>query len=559
MAPNLNLIVRPLRPLLNAIGAARTSLYTPPRSTIAGVDASLWPNPLQPVSPMGPPNAEPLGFNFDWGQNLQITPRQDAFYSAAALRTLATYPLARVCIENNKDVLTRIPRRVQLRAKVGENYKQRADRSKNDPILKKLNKFFDRPNSQQDWGDFLRPVLEDLLVIDAPSIFVERAKTDASVVGLRWVEGASITVKVEEHGWIPAPPSPAYQQNWQGYPRVDLTTDQLVYRPRNIVPRNFTASYLYGMSPTEQMAEEIRIGQARLNFVEKFYSEGTIPGMMLFAPVGTPPDKIKEAQQWIDSDLSGALGKRRRLQIFQGFQTDGKTEQTLEPKEPALADIFDENHIRKICYAYGTSPTRLQRAMNRSSGQQVQEASEEEGLLPWLNWLKRTCDYIIQVLMGYEDYEFMFDPFMENDALKQAMADKEDITIGLYSRNEKRIERGDDPGDSPEMDEYSIVTQNGVIPLSTSLPEITAEFAPPPAAGAGGTSGGRTPKGGKQPKATARVAASTSLKTNGHSNWNTCDLHKDSYPREFCSDCIKSEIYAQARGEATSEEVVEEV
>lgn len=557
MPPSLNLFVRPLRPLITAASQARAALYAPPRSTIAGVDQSLWPNPLQPVQPMGPPGAEPLGFNFDWGQNLQITPRNDAQYSAAELRQLATYPLARVCIENNKDILTRMPRQVQLRAKPGENYKQRAERAKDDTVLKKLNKFFDHPNSQQDWADFLRPIIEDMLVIDAPSIFIGRNIKDNKVAELRWVEGASITCKVEEHGWIPKPPSPAYQQNWQGYPRIDLTTDQLIYRPRNIVPRNFVSSYLYGMSPVEQMAEEIKIGQSRLTFVDKFYSEGTTPGVVIFAPVGTPPDKIKEAQQWIDSDLSGNLGKRRKMVILQGFQAEGQTEQTFQPKEPSLADIFDENHTRKICFAFGTSPTRLMRQMNRASGQQVQEASEEEGTLPFLDWVKRTCDYIIQVVMGYEDYEFTFDPFRELDGLKQAMADKEDISIGLYTRNEKRIERGDDPSEVKEADELSIVTQNGVLPLDTSLPEINAKFAPPKPPAVGGTSGGRTPKGGAQPKTTARVNATSSLKTNGHSSWNTCSMHKDSYPRDFCTDCINSEIYAQARGEDTSQ-VVEE-
>ena len=42
-------------------------------------------------------------------------------------------------------------------------------------------------------------------------------------------------------------------------PFVNLTTDELIYRPRNIVPRDTASSFLYGMSPTEQIAQEIQI------------------------------------------------------------------------------------------------------------------------------------------------------------------------------------------------------------------------------------------------------------------------------------------------------------
>ena len=260
---------------------------------------------------------------------------------------------------------------------------------------------------------------------------------------------------------------------------------------------------------------------------------------MLFVPIDTPTEKIKEAQQFLDSDLAGNLAKRRQLQILQGFQESGKGENLHFPKEPEMAGVFDELHIREICFAYGTSPQRLMHQMNRASASAIQESAEEEGTLPWLKWLKGTVDYIIQVLMKYEEYEFQFDPFVELDKLKQAMADAEDVKIGLYSRNEKRQERGDDPVDDPEADQLMIMTNQGLVPLDYKPPKPgqTSQSSP-------------VPRGGAQPKASAQVKAtaeSRAQKTNGHSRWDGCSKHRDSYPRASCSECIRSEMDYQAK------------
>lgn len=552
MAPNFTGIVRQLGPMVVALNNARTALYRPPQTTVGSIPDDAYPNPLQPITPMGPPKAEPLSFPFKWGENLNIESRYDAEYSAAELRQLSQYPLARVCIENNKDILTRMPWRIQLTPVQGETTKDRAKRSSKDPVLKALNKFFERPNPEQDWEQFLRPILEDMLVIDAASIFVARDKKD-KIVGLRWVEGASITRKIDEHGWTPPPPSTAYQQLYEGYPRLDFTTDQLIYRPRNIVPRGSVSSYLYGFSPCEQVGYEIKIGIERLKFIYNFYSEGTIPGGILFAPLNTSIEKIKEAQQWLDSDLAGQLAKRRRLQILQGFQQEGKTEQFTFPKEPVLADMFDEIHIRKICFAFGTSPTRLMRMINRSSSESQQQSAEEEGTMPWLNWLKATMDYIIQVKMGYTEYEFAFDPVIELDSLKQSEADKIDISIGLKTRNQVLEDRGIDPSDEPAADELSVITSSGVIPLH--LAEKLATMAIRTQASGGASGGGakvRTTAQGKVGGADGRIRtgdihyesidkdAATNGNGNGYHKESVCAKHHG-YPRAFCADCIAAQ------------------
>ena len=994
--PAFTPLVAPTRSLTSAYNAARNALYTPPKTVIDSLNSTtLWPDPLQPITPMMPAGAEPLSWPFEWGQNIDYTPRANSEYSAKTLRQLSMYPLARVCIENSKDMVSGMPHRIQLKPLPGETSKDRAKRSKGDTTLVMLNKFFDQPNDEQDWQMFIRPLLEDMLVIDGASIFIGRNPKSGKVRELRWVEGASITRLVDEHGWTPSAPNPAYQQLWEGWPRVNLTTQQLVYRPRNIVPRgeysSNPSSFLYGCSPTEQMAPEIKIGWERLRFVYNFYAcysedteilcrnkgwvlfkdleltdeiatrnpdtkafewqrpskitntpysgemykcksntfdflvtpnhrmlvarrslrkknakcfrnaaldfspilvrqitekraefkcycgnlfivprsakqkfcskkcllsyckenyviaddepneifnesiqimeelatsdtwgkhhtetvtipvtsewegipvetkifntvhaefascaytrtlssefyagmrgvavqvpaskkrasrvekiikpivmtgdeycafmgaylsegwcmksssgyevsicqlekskgfipyknlltgilgkepayrgcefkisrkalyehvkqfgqrsyvkfipeeimnatkkqlkifwdyyvlgngsteyykvdskrkssvpeaedgtrrrdsivtsskrmadqlveiaqklgwsassrtypagtksgfldingneqltkrdlytvvpsytkyrsfritkeqysgnvvcatvpngilyvrrkgkpvwcgnSGSIPGAIHFAPPGTPPEKIKEAQEYLDATYAGNLQRRRQWQIFQGWQKDGHPEQYVFPKEPTLADLFDEVHTRKICFAFGTSPQRLMRQMNRASAATAQTAAEEEGTIPWMKWLKSVIDYIIQEILGYPEYEFAFDPFHELDVMKQAQADASDVKNGLYTRNEKREQRGDDPRPEPEADELSVMTAQGAIPLG--------QIASPVGAQDRGT----------------RSSAKTA-KPNGYTTFTSCPLHKDQYPREFCESCNQGE------------------
>src|ERR1700723_3482877 len=127
--------------LLGALAAnisrAQQALYNPPSTTIAGIDPGQWPSPLQPIAPIAPVGAQPLGWPFQMGANLTYTPRADAEYSAADLRIISRYPLARICIENVKDQLSRIPWQIQLRPNQGETNSERIKRSNKDSNIKR--------------------------------------------------------------------------------------------------------------------------------------------------------------------------------------------------------------------------------------------------------------------------------------------------------------------------------------------------------------------------------------------------------------------------------------
>lgn len=454
-----------------AYGTTSSSSSSAPPA-IRGIPANAWPNPLQPVAPIGPPNSSPLNFPFWTGQNLTYTPRPDAEYTAAELRSLATYPLARILIENVKDIVSSIPWQIGLKAIPGETQKDRAQRQKNDDNIVLLSRFFERPDRttpNSDWSTWVRPLMDNLLVLDAGAVFIRRSKRN--LVGALHVvlDGGGIARYIDENGFTPESPSAAYSQLWQGIPRTNFTTDELLYAVRNIVPRNTISSFLYGLGPTESIAQEIKVGIERLNFVMQYYSSGGVPDAIQIVPPGISPDKVRETQMANNAMLSGNLTARRQLTLLQGFQSDGKPDQILFPKEPLLADLFDEMHIRKLAYAYGDSAQRLQKLMNRSSAETSQEASETEGVIPWSKWLQGVANHIIQVHMGMPDYELTMKMERESDVKKQMETDVGYVKSGGYTWNERRELRGDDPRPEPQADQLGVLTANGWVKLGETL------------------------------------------------------------------------------------------
>lgn len=479
------------------------------RNRVEPQDMSEYFGPGIAVAPIAPPGAEARGWNYWVNQNMVFTPRPDAELTAQALRNLATYPLHRIAIENAKDVISNLPRQIRAKKKQGEANADVEKRSKGDPDLQMLNAFFDCPDGEHDWAEWLRRWLEALYVTDDASVLVRRGR-NGKIQQLRSdFDGAFVTRLVDQYGYTPQPgddPPYAYQWLWSGTPAttggipfVNLTTDQLVYRPRNIVPRNTVSSFLYGYSPTEQNAQEIKIGQERLNFVLAYYTTGTIPDAMHIVPPNITGDVLQTAQKALTAEMSGQGFKRSGfIKLIQGFVDRTQPgsaggDQVIFPKEKLLADPFDEMHIRKIFYAVGASPQRILKAMNRASAESGQEAAEEEGTMPYALSAAQMVNWIIAKIFGFgfNRYELTFDAQKELDVVKRSTADKNDVDSGITTRDEARIARGLDPvgGDAAKL---MITTTTGTTPVEmkdqVTQAKNMADALPKPEPAGGGKS-----------------------------------------------------------------------
>jgi hypothetical protein len=433
------------------------------RGYIRDVSSELWFSPLQPVKPVAPSRLRVRQWQFQPGANILWQPGTEDTGSTGfwILRQLAdSWDLLRLAIETVKDRIAAVPWEIRLKPKPGERKGQLAERAQKDWRIDALTKLFQSPDGVYSWSEWVRMVLEDMLVLDAASIYLER-DLEGRIASLRVIDGSTINRLITEQGFTPSPPDTAYQQVLYGIPMISLTTDDLVYAMRN--PRTWRR---YGFGPVEQILVTIAIGLKRQQFSLKYYTEGNMPEAMVFLPSDVPIARIKETQDWFDSVLAGNLSRRRRVTFLPGYGTGKEARPNVVfPKEALLKDSLDEWLWQIVAFNLGISPQALLKMMNRATAEQAVESSEEEGLEPKITWMINLMNHIVQEKMGLTDLEFARRQRREMDALKQAQVDKIYVDSGIRTRNQIREELGDDPDDSPEASQLGVMGPAGFTPL----------------------------------------------------------------------------------------------
>ena len=208
------------------------------RYVITGVSPDTWFGPLQPLAPMAPPEVKGRQWDYPFGANLNYIPRAEDGVSFAELRGLAdALPLLRAVIETRKDQIAAQSYAVRPR--------NRNDSPASSQAIDQVTRFLARPDRRRSFADWLRMLLEEMLVIDAATLY-PRFNRGGSLYSLDIIDGATIKPLIGEDGRAPEPPDPAYQQILKGIPAADFSAEELLYLPRNV-----RAHRLYGMSPVE--------------------------------------------------------------------------------------------------------------------------------------------------------------------------------------------------------------------------------------------------------------------------------------------------------------------
>jgi PAS domain-containing protein len=421
------------------------------RYAIRGVAPDNWFGPLQPIRPADPVFAEPRRFDYLSGLNIQYQPRGEEGVSFAQMRALAeSYDLLRLVIETRKDQVEKL--RWNIRPKGGEDGRSVAAAA-DDPRVLTLEAFFRRPDGAHRWGAWLRMLLEDLLVIDAPALYKARS-VGGDLLALEPVDGATIKVLIDEQGRAPAPPDPAYQQVLHGVPKGDFARDELIYLPRN--PRT---AKVYGFSPVEQIITTVNIALRRQVAQLQYFTEGNVPEALIGVPQSWTMDQISQFQTYWDTILAGNIAERRHARFV---PADFRYQAT---REPPLKDDFDEWLARIVCYAFSTSPAPFTRQMNRATADNAQEMALEEGLAPIMLWIKNLVEQVIEEDFGWTDLEFEWIDEKATDPLQQAQITDLKVRAGLKTINEARAESGQDP--IPGGDVPLIYTGAGAVTLAS--------------------------------------------------------------------------------------------
>jgi hypothetical protein len=398
-------------------------LTTAARYTISGVTPDGWFGPQQPLAPQAPPDVKGRQWDYPFGINLSYVPRSEGGISFHELRALAdALPLLRAVIETRKDQIA------------GLNYAVRSRDPSGAPDaaarIQSTLGFLARPDRRHSFAAWLRMLLEDLLVIDAATIY-PRFTRGGSLYSLDVIDGSTITPLVGEDGRSPEPPDPAYQQVLHGVPAADFSTDELLYLPRNV-----RSHRLYGMSPVEQIALTVNIALRRDAATLDYYRSGSVPDSFATLPKEWTVDQIRNFQDYFDALMSGNLARRRMVKFM---PADFKLTET---RQPPLKDSYDEWLARVICYAFSVPASAFVSQVNRATSETLRMQATQEGLVPLKAWVKSALDTVVQVYLKQPDLEFVWVGDDAVDPLEQAQTLQILVSAGIKTREEARADLG---------------------------------------------------------------------------------------------------------------------
>lgn len=427
----------------------------PPPGEVQG-----WFGPGEPPTPGAPADVAGRRLDYQPGINMLQNPRQYEPVGFGELRALADgYDLLRIIIETRKDQIARlkwgiVPRDEKTKLKDGDELSTRA---------KKYVDMFRRPDRKEFWGDWIRSVLEDLLVIDAPAIHV-RKTLGGEVYSLDQIDGATIKRIIDDGGRAPEPPYAAYQQILKGLPAVNYSSLDLIYRPRNM-----RVHKLYGFSPVEQIIMTVNIALRRQMWQLAYFTDGNIPDSLIGVPSTWTPDQIKQFQDWFDSLLQGNSNRRRG-----GLFVPGEVAKSYVPtKEAEIFGSAEEWLARVVCFCFGISHQALVKEVNKATAQTAMEQAMQDGMAPVMNWIKGLVDSILIDQFGETELEFEWKDDKELDPKIAA-----EIQTSLFGKvltiNEIREERGLEPDPSPVASLLGTITADGTfVPID---PDIALEM-----------------------------------------------------------------------------------
>jgi len=451
---------------------------------------SDWFGPRQPMLPVAPPEVAGRQFDYPVGFNLATQPRTYEPIDFQTLRNLSeAYDPLRVVIERRKDQLCRIP--WDIRLKHEDTSKKRPASaellSRNRAVISDVKQFFRHPEPNLNFRSWLRALVEDLLVLDAPTLYCERDHA-GSLTGLSLVDGATVRPIIDDMGRQPRPITnwdgsafnwcgseinvsnylqmgcrivdsslyvPAYSQTLKGLPAVHYTVWDLLQKPLNV-----RTNSVFGRSPVEQIATTINIAMRRSFAQLEYFREGNQPDAVYGLPPNFGPDQVQRLQDWWDSMHSGNWANRRKMKFLPAGSANAYT----PLKEPPLTGALDQWLVRVVCAALSYPVSAFVSLSNRSIAEQHEKTAEEEGLEPLKAWFADWANTIIEREFS-DEIEFCWAEEQVVDQKIQAEVLSTYVSNGILSINQAREKIGEQPDPNPAASQLMVKTNTGFAPI----------------------------------------------------------------------------------------------
>jgi hypothetical protein len=183
-----------------------------PSQGMAGSGGADWFGPSQPMPALAPAEVAGRSWDFPANYNLNVTKRPYEPIGWLTLRALAdAYDLIRTVIETRKDQMAK-----QRPTVVPKDPKADVESPQLKARIAQAEALIEEPYPGMEWAEWLRRVLEDLFVLDAPAVYW-RPNLGGGLYGLKPLDGATINRFLDPWGDTPEPPFAAYSKSSRGW------------------------------------------------------------------------------------------------------------------------------------------------------------------------------------------------------------------------------------------------------------------------------------------------------------------------------------------------------
>jgi SPP1 gp7 family putative phage head morphogenesis protein len=393
-------------------------------------------SPGAPPAPVIAGEEKPRTFDFPPGINLHMVPR--SAYGLVTFEQLRNF--ANLCDEV-RIVIEAIKREIRA---LSWKFKSEDENDKTDysAEIATLRKFWRMPDGEREFDGWLHSVLEDVLVIDAPALWLDMEGN--TLRGVDQIDGAIIRPLLDERGKRPRSPLPAYVQTIKGQAWQWFTADRLLYKPFNL-----NAQTPYGRSPTEFIIMRINEALRRKLSDTSYWDQTNMPEAMVGLPADWDKDQIKTFQDYFDALLAGNIERLRRIKFM---PSNGANLPVHEFRRPAESTTRDEWMIKVACWAFGFLPSELGIVTGSGLGgkgfmEGQQQALYRFGFGPLVQYIESLITSVVRMQTS-APLEFKFDSVKSSeDKVREEELAEVHLRNGVIDLNVWRQRAGQPPID----------------------------------------------------------------------------------------------------------------
>lgn len=389
------------------------------------------------------------------GYNLSTTVRSTEPVTAKTLRAVARdCDLVRIAIQMVKDQIRGLEWDITAVPGFKVDVALEARRQR-------IREFFRRPDPLNDIGfhDWLGAWLEDLMVLDAPTLLVVTDRA-GRLVALPQIDGSTIKPILDPNGFVPNGDAPAYSQIIDGQVVTNFTRDQLLYTPYNVQPDR-----PYGLSPVEMVITSAHLALKRQLWNLMYFTDGSVPDYLIGVPKEWTSTQIKETQIYLDSYLAGSMARRRKMKLIPG----GMEPHAMKQNDFSVA--MDEWLARIIGAVFGVAPHLLLRQRTKQQASAMESQQTYTGLHPKTRFFAEIMtERVIRYWFGEPRLQFSWLSDKREEQEFNLRRASTMLPLGATSVDEMRVSEGKQPYGIPPY----IQQPNGLLFITERLKEKLA-------------------------------------------------------------------------------------